>query len=124
MTLQAGRPVGSGSALKADPTRPPMPVMASDSTIQSRDREAFRLQRCRAAALGPQPATSADEALLFQLAAELIAFRSATAAANLMRAAEAFAKPTSVASEALRRGLIVSLPRFRERLLQQLGVSA
>lgn len=98
--------------------------MANALPIQSRDREALRLQRCHAAALGSQSATSGDEALLFQLAAEMISPRSEIAAANLVRAAEGFGKPPSVASEALRRGLIVSLPRFRERLLQQFGIRA
>ena len=101
-----------------------MRFMANAFPIQSRDREALRLQRCHAAALNPQSATSADEALLFQLAAELIAPRLASAAGNLVRAAEGFEKPPSLASEALRRALIASLPRFRERLLQQFGIRA
>lgn len=101
-----------------------MRFMANAFPIQSRDREALRLQRCHAAALTPQSATSGDEALLFQLAAEMISGRLEIAARNLVRAAEGFEKPPSVASEVLRRGLIVSLPRFRERLLQQFGFRA
>jgi hypothetical protein len=54
----------------------------------------------------------------------MISGRSEIAAGNLVRAAEGFEKPPSVASEALRRGLIVSMPRFRERLLQQFGFRA
>jgi hypothetical protein len=101
-----------------------MRVMVNAVSIESRDREAFALQRCRAAALGPQSATNGDEALLFQLAAEMISPRSEIAAANLVRAAEAFEKPPGVAQEALRRRLVVSLPRFRERLFKQLGIGA
>lgn len=92
--------------------------------MQSRDHEALRLQRCIAAARSPQLATNGDEALLFQLAAQLVSSRSAIFAVNLARAAEGFEMPASVAQEALRRGLIVSVPRFRERLLQQIGFSS
>lgn len=101
-----------------------MPVMVNALPLESRDREALRLQRCIEAAQSPQSATSGDEALLFRLAADLIASRSAISAVNLARAAEGFDMPASVAQEALRRGLVVSLPRFRERLLRQIGVSS
>ena len=101
-----------------------MLFMLNALPIESRDHEALRLQRCIAAARSPQSATIGDEALLFQLAAQLISSRSAISAVNLARAAEGFEMPASVAHEALRRGLIVSLPRFRERLLQQIGFSS
>lgn len=94
-----------------------------EQAVSARDREALRLMRCLAAAREQKPAANFEEALLFRLASELVASRSATASVNLARAAEGFSKPASVAREALRLDLVVSLPRFREQLLQQLAAS-
>lgn len=99
---------------------PPAAVEAADPRALEQDL----LARCAAAARAPFPrAANAAEASLFLLAAGVLPAQFVAEAASLRAAAEGFRQDgaTLDAAEVLRRGWVVSLPRFRQGLGEQLS---
>lgn len=81
------------------------------------------LERCAAAARGRVLlAADAEEASVFLLAAGLLPSQLGTEAGRLRAAAESFraAGSTVDAGEVVRRGWVVSLPRFRQGVVERL----
>lgn len=90
--------------------------------MDPRAREEVKLERCAAAARGGVLAVDAEEASVFLLAARLLPSELGVEAGRLFAAAESFRAAGSAvdAGEVVRRGLVVSLPRFRQGLVERL----
>lgn len=100
-------------------------LLPPDQSSPAREREAAMLARCVAIACGRSETLQADDAPVLALAASLLQHRRPEAAHALATAAEQVRStqhaPQATLAELLRSGLITDLPRFKERLLRQLG---
>ena len=106
------------------PRRNPAAAAEVRADADPRAREEQLLERCAAAATGSlSQAADAQEASVFLLAAALLPPHLAAEAARLRSAAQVWhgAGETVDAGEVVRRGWVVSLPRFRQAISERLA---